>query len=297
MIRTIWHYINSHRPLRVLFNYIVMTVSSAIFGIGIANFLDPCSLAAGGISGLSIVINRLIPTFQTGTIYLLLNIPLILLGLWKFGIRFIISTAYCIFMSTVATNYFERFGAVTRDDMLAAIIGGALIAVAMGLIFKAGATTGGTDILVKVLKLKFPHMKTGVITFLIDIFVIATSAVIMQSIEKALFAGISVGVTSFVFDLVLYGRDGAKLFYIITDHHQNITERLLLELDIGVTHIQGQGAFSGKEKTVIMVVVKKPISPKVEEIVREEDPDAFMIITDATEIYGEGYKSMYSAKL
>ena len=181
--------------------------------------------------------------------------------------------------------------------MLAAIIGGALIAVAMGLIFKAGATTGGTDILVKVLKLKFPHMKTGVITFLIDIFVIATSAVIMQSIEKALFAGISVGVTSFVFDLVLYGRDGAKLFYIITDHHQNITERLLLELDIGVTHIQGQGAFSGKEKTVIMVVVKKTISPKVEEIVREEDPDAFMIITDATEIYGEGYKSMYSAKL
>ncbi len=78
MIRTIWHYINSHRPLRVLFNYIVMTVSSAIFGIGIANFLDPCSLAAGGISGLSIVINRLIPAFQTGTIYLLLNIPLIL---------------------------------------------------------------------------------------------------------------------------------------------------------------------------------------------------------------------------
>lgn len=170
------------------------------------------------------------------------------------------------------------------------------MAVSMGWVFKAGATTGGTDIIIKVLRLKVPHLKTGMLFFLTDIVIVAASAFVFQDLDKAMYAGITVIVTSLVLDLVLYGRDGAKLIYIISDHSEKITKRLLEELDLGVTHVQGSGAYSGKEKNVIMCVAKKQIAPKAEEVVREEDPMAFMIVTSATEIYGEGYKSYFSEK-
>ncbi|MDE7113951.1 MAG: YitT family protein, partial [Acetatifactor sp.] len=178
-----------------------------------------------------------------------------------------------------------------------AMVGGALIAVGMGLVFKAGATTGGTDIVVKLLRLKMPFMKTGSLFLTLDAIVVTTSALLFRDIERALYAGMAIFITSVVLDVVLYGRDGAKLIYIIIDHHETITKRLLEELDIGVTYVNGSGAYSGKQKNVIMCVIRKNLSAKAEEIVKEEDPLAFMIITSATEIYGEGYKNLFSEKL
>lgn len=290
--------INKHMALKVILQYLVISVASVGYAVGISNFQDPNNLAPGGVTGLAIILNRIVPgDIKTGTWILLLNIPILILGLWKFGWRLIISTFYCTFLTTALTNYFAQFGAFTHDLMLAALTGGALVAVSMGLIFKAGATTGGTDIIVKLLRLKFKYLKTGILFFITDIIIVALSGFVFQNLEVALYAGISVIVISFVFDIVLYGRDGAKMIYIISDNAQSITERLLLDLDLGVTHIQGSGAFSGNEKTVILCVMKKSLSPEAEQIVREEDPNAFMIITDATEIYGEGYKNIFAEKI
>ena len=194
-------------------------------------------------------------------------------------------------------NLLAPLGAVTNDPLLAALAGGALIAVALGAVFKAGATSGGTDIIVKLLRLRFPYLKTGFLFFITDAAIVTASAFVFKNVDTAMYAGLVVFVNSMLLDIVLYGRDGAKMVFIISDFCDSITERILKELDVGVTHIAGAGAYSGKEKKVILCVIKKQLCHKAEEIVRQEDPMAFMIITSATEIYGEGYKSIFSQKL
>lgn len=282
--------------LRRAFDYLLMTVASVIYAAGISLFLDPNSLAPGGVTGISIILDRVTP-LETGTWILLLNIPILAVGMWRFGFRFILSTLYCIVLTSFCTNWFSQYGAVTEDLFLAAVVGSTLMAVGMGLVFKAGATTGGVDIVVKLLRLKIPYMKTGSLLLGLDAAVVVASAFLFKDIERALYAGMAVFITSVVLDVVLYGRDGAKLIYIISDHYGDITRRILEELDIGVTYVKGSGAYSGTEKNVIMCVMRKNLSVKAEEIVKKEDPLAFMIVTSATEIYGEGYKNLFSEKL
>ncbi|MBO5335739.1 MAG: YitT family protein [Lachnospiraceae bacterium] len=276
--------------------YIVITIAAVIYASGISLFLDPNSLAPGGVTGISIILNRL-TNVETGTWILILNIPIILLGAWKFGVKFIVSTIYCIVITSVVTNSLEPVGALTTDPLLATLSGSALMALGMGWVFKSGATTGGMDIIVKVLRLKYPHMKTGSLFMVMDAVIVTLAAFIFRDVDRALYAGMVVFITSMLLDLVLYGRDGAKLIYIISDRAEEIAGRLLEELDLGVTYVKGSGAYSGKEKQVIMCVVKKPLAPKTEDVVKQEDPLSFMIVTSATEIYGEGYKSYFSEKL
>lgn len=277
-------------------DYLIMTVSCALYAVAITMFLDPNSLAPGGVTGISIILSRVIG-LETGTLIWLINVPIMLLGMWKFGIRFILSTVYCITMASLFTNLLGPLGALTDDRLVAALAGSCLMAVSIGWIFKAGGTTGGTDIIVKVLRLRFPHIKTSALFLIIDAAIVVLSAIVFRNIEIAVYAGLTVFLSSMIVDLVLYGSDSAKLIYIISDKSEQITVRLLEELDIGVTHIQGYGAFSGKEKNVIMCVMRKQLSPRAEAVVREEDPEAFMIVTKANEIFGEGYKSIFSEKL
>lgn len=277
-------------------DYLLITVSCIIYSVAVSLFLDPNSLAPGGVTGIAIILNRLIPV-ETGTLILLINIPILILGTWKFGIRFSLSTIYSTVLISLFTNLFASVEVVTRDPLMASLAGSTLTAIGIGGVFKAGATTGGTDIIVKILRLKMPHLKTGGLFLAMDAIIVTASAFVFKDIDVALYAGLTVFVISLVLDLVLYGKDEAKLFFIISDKSDQITRRLLEELEIGVTHMQGTGAFSGREKQVILCAAKKVTAPKAEQIVREEDPEAFMIITSATEIYGEGYKSYFSEKL
>ncbi len=283
-------------PKRRVLDYLIITVASLCYSAAVSLFLDPNSLAPGGVTGIAIILSRLIG-LETGTWVLLINLPIIAVGTWKFGWRFILSTMYCTALTSGFINLLAPLGAVTEDPFLAALVGGALMAVGLGMVFKAGATTGGTDIIVKLLRLKFPHLKTGSLFLITDAIIVTMSAFVFKNIDVALYAGLVVLVNSVLIDVVLYGRDGAKLIFIVSDSHEAITRRLLEDLDIGVTYISGTGAYSGKEKRVIMCVMRKQLSPQAETIVREEDPGAFLIVTSATEIFGEGYKSIYSEKL
>lgn len=282
--------------VKTVASYLLITVACALYSTAVSLFLDPNSLAPGGVTGIAIILNRLIPV-ETGTLILLINIPILILGTWKFGLRFSLSTIYCTVLISLFTNLLSGVGPVTTDPLLAALAGGCLSAVGIGWVFKAGATTGGTDIIIKLLRIKMPHLRTGGLFLDMDAVIVALSAFVFKNVDAALYAGLTVIMISLVLDLVLYGRDEAKLIFIISDHAEQITRRLLEELDIGVTHMHGSGAFSGKEKEVILCAVKKVTAPKAEVIVREEDPQAFMIVSSATEIYGEGYKSYFSEKL
>ena len=288
--------VSSKRKLQWLKKYTVITAASFVYAVGVSLFIDPNNIAPGGVTGISVILSRVLP-ISTGTFIMLLNIPILLFAIWKFGFGFTISTIYATALISAFTNILSSFHAATYDRLLAAIAGGILSAVSIGVIFKAGATTGGMDIIVKALRLRLPHLKTGNLFFIADAFVVTLSGFVFCDIDAALYAAITVSCTSFMLDVVLYGRDEAKLLYIISNKPQEITSRILKELDIGVTLISGHGAYSGDEKQVLMCAMKKTMFPRVESIVREEDADSFMIVTSASEIFGEGYKSYFSDRI
>lgn len=296
MVEKVQKNLEQKKVWKLIWDYLMITIFSFTYAAGISLFLDPNKLAPGGVSGISIMLSRITP-IPTGTWILLLNIPILGLGLWKFGLKFLISTVYCTIVSSAFTNMLAGFGALTTDKVLAAAAGAALMAVSMGMILKAGATTGGVDIIVKVLRLRYRHLKTGNLYLIMDAIVVTLSGIMFHNLEIALYAAVAIFISSVVLDTVLYGKDGAKMIYIISDHPDRITDRLLEDLDIGVTSLKGEGAYSGKEKKVLMCVMRKPLAPKAQQIVKEEDPEAFMIVSDATEIFGEGYKSYFSERL
>lgn len=289
-------YVEKKSKKRKVFDYVMITAASLVYAVGISLFLDPNDLAPGGLTGICIIANRL-SGIETGSLIFIFNIPLILLAIWKFGWKFMLSTAYTITLVSFFTNLLSPIGAVTQEPILAAMAGSILVALGIGVIFRAGSTTGGTDIIVKLLKIKYQHLKTGFLFFLLDLIIVTASGLIFRNLNTALYALIAVMLMAVVLDVVLYGTDEAKMIFIISDKPTEITYRLLEEIDIGVTYLQGEGAYSSQDKKVIMCVLKKQQAPRVEEIVKQEDPKAFMIVTHATEIYGEGYKNLFSEKL
>lgn len=271
-------------------------VGSVLYALGTSLFLDPNDLAPGGVLGLSVILNRL-TTLETGTLYFILNVPIMLLGLWKFGFRFIGSTAFCIALNSWFTNLFAKCEPITTDPLLASLAGSILVGLGVGIVFKAGATTGGSDIIVKVIRARYKHLKTGMIFLCSDLIVVSLSGLVFKNFNIVMYALIAVAVMGKVIDWVLYGGDEAKLFYIISDKPENIANRILKEIDIGITYLEGRGGFSNKKKQVIMCVARKHQGPIIEDIVKQEDKDAFTIITSANEIYGEGYKNIMSEKI
>ena len=281
---------------RVIRDLVMIFVASLIFGAGISLFLDPNNLAPGGVTGISVILNRL-SGVDTGTLYLLINIPIIILGIWKFGFHFMAKTAYAVILTSWATNLLAPYGPATEDPLLAALTGSVLMALGIGLIFKAGATTGGTDIIIKLIRRKFRYLKTGFLFQCTDILIVGISGLVFKNINTALYALIAVLVSGAALDYVLYGGDEAKMIYIITEKPEEIGRRLMKEVEVGITYLQGSGGWTGKEKQVILCVVRRVHGPQVEELVKEEDPSAFLIITSASEIYGEGYKDLFAEKL
>lgn len=284
--------------VKLLWEYGVMTVGAVLYAMGIALFLDPNHLAPGGVSGISIILSNFIP-LETGTLIFIINIPLVILGYMKLGRKLMWRTFYCLVITSVMIDGLNSlYGQTVTDDLLiSALAGASLVGIGIGLIMKEEGTTGGTDIIVRLLRKRFPHIKTSALFSGLDCVIVAVSAIVFKDIVIALYALIAVVACAYVLDKVLYGTDEAKLLYIISDHSQPIAERMMKEMDVGVTFIQGRGAYSGKDKEVIMVVMRKALSPKAEEIVKEVDPTAFMIVTSANEIYGEGYKNIFSEKL
>lgn len=278
--------------LYIVKKYLAITVACIIYSAGISLFIDPNHMAPGGFTGLAVILSKILP-LETGTIYFLLNIPVIILGVWKFGWKFTLSTLYAIFVATVGINSMAMLGAATTEPILGAVFGGTLIAMGIGLVFRNSATTGGIDIIVKCLRIKIPHLKTGTLMLIIDALIVCLSGVVFGDMNSVLYSVIAVLTTSYVLDIVLYGRDEAKLIYIISDKSEEITNRMLKEIKLGITLLKGSGAYENKEKKIIMCVVRKQSAHKVEEVVKQEDASAFMIITSASEIFGEGYKSYF----
>ena len=289
------------RLLTFLKNLGILTVGAFIYAFGIAVFLDPNHLAPGGVSGISIILNSIIP-IGTGVWIFLINIPLMILGLIVFKFGFLLGTLYATALSSAIIEVIARGFSHLIPDMqdhllIAAAAGGVLVAVGIGLVFRGGGSTGGFDIVVKLLRRKFRHMKTGILYLALDVTVIAISAIVFHDVLVAMYAVVTVFTNSTVLDMVLYGKDNAKMVYIITDVPETVSDRLMKEVETGVTVLHGEGAYTKKNKKVLMCVLHNQQYPQLRDIVKQEDKNAFLIVTKATEIFGEGYKNHYAEEL
>ncbi len=276
-----------------------LTIGSALYSLGVAYFLDPLDLAPGGLTGIGIILDNFIP-LGPGVIVFILNIPILALGLRRFGKEFLLSTCYSTVLISILMDVFRGWNGgigVTENYLLAALAGGVLMAVGMGLVFRCGGTTGGVDVIIKLVHLKYRHVKTGTILLLIDMTIVAASAIAFRNIELGLFASVALFVNSTVFDMVLYGTDEAELVYIVSNRHQEIAERLLKEINVGVTALEGEGAYTKQDRRVLMTVAKKQNFPKIKDVVKEVDSEAFMIVSKATEVFGEGFKNAHKEEL
>lgn len=267
-----------------------------IYSIGISLFLDPNGIAPGGVTGVAIALSRILP-IDTGTFIFVLNIPLLIMAWRLFGMGFVLSSLYTLANVSLFTNILENFTPPTTDLLLSAAGGGALMALGLGLILRNGTTTGGTDIIVKLIRRRKKHLKTGFLFMIVDICVLVFSYFILRDFEKLMYAGITVLIISVVLDMVLYGQDEAKLIFIISENADLLTTCFLNRLEIGVTQLDGIGGYTRKNKKIIMCVMKKRLAPFVIDTVKELDPKAFMIVTKAGEIYGKGYKSYQEGKI
>lgn len=276
-----------------IIKFIKITIAAIMYAAGVSLFLDANNIVPGGVTGTAVILNRL-TGIETGTLVFMINIPLLLISIWKFGLKFLLTTIYVIMVSSILMNVFSIYGGITDDLLMATLVGGSLVAFSLGILFKAGTSTGGVDIVVKMIKTRQPHIKSGRIFLIIDSIVVITYTLIFGNINAGLYSALTVIVTSTVLDFVLYGKDEAKILYIISkseNSENELVKRLLGELDVGVTYLKGYGAYKYVEKRVIMCAIRKQQLPKAKDIVKQTDSEAFMIITSANEIIGKGYKS------
>ena len=274
-------------PSRTLKCYFWITVGSILYGFAFDWFYAPNLIGYGGITGVGQVVNAFLPVIPIGTFVLVANIPLFILG-WKLlGGHLLITSLYSMALSSVAVDVIPLFFEFQpMDQMLAAVCGGAAIGLSLGLIFAQGATTGGTDLIARLLKLKLAWIPMGKLRLIIDTAVVVLVALAFGNLTTALYGFIAQVVCAYVTDTVLYGMDTAKVAYIITTNPRPMVETIDRLLDRGVTILHGEGGYSGEEKQVLMCAFKQKQIVSLKQLVHQLDPDAFLIVYNAHEVLG-----------
>ena len=276
---------------KTLLAYVWITLASVIYAIGFNWCYEPNQIGFCGITGVAQIINAVLPWAPIGTVVILLNAPLFLLGWRLLGGHLLLSSLYAMFISSLAIDLLHMvYTFQPMDPVLATIYGGVLMGGSLGIVFLQGATTGGTDLIARLLKLKLAWLPMGKLLMVIDLVVILAVAAAFGNMYSALYGVVALYLSSKVMDMVLYGLDTAKVAYIISQDPQTIAYRLTRELDRGVTILQGRGAWSGQDKEVLMCAFKQRQIVAMKRMVKEIDPDAFLIVCDAHDVMGEGFR-------
>lgn len=273
----------------ITIKYLMIIVGSALFAAGFQFFLYPNSIIVGGVSGIAMIIN-LLTKLPVGLLTIVLNIPLFIIAWRYFGTGFIVSSLVGMLLSSVFVDLFALLSiSPTNDMLLACIIGGAVKGLGLGIVYYAGATTGGTDIIAKFIRLRFPYLNFGTVVLITDCFIIVAFAAIFNKIESAMYAVITMFVVSKVVDLVLYGIDNSSVCYIISEKSDQLVTDITDRLHRGVTILEGEGAYSHKNKQVLLCVVKRTQIADIRKMIKSIDENAFFIITDAKNVFGKGF--------
>ena len=285
-------------------NCAFITLGCIIYSLGVALFLDPYGIASGGVTGIAIIINYATnDVIGTGWLILIINVPLFIIGAIFFGKTFIISSIISTALSSGLIELWAKFVVphipVMGNSLIAPVVGGALFGFGLGLIFRAGSSTGGTDLIVKLLRRKFRHLRTGIISMAVDVVIVAASGFVYKDMELLILTVLSIIVFTVMLDRALYGGSSAILVHIVTteDKVQPICDGILNDLDSSATIFDAKGAYSQQDKAVIMCVIKNFLYPRLRDIIKKYDETAFTIVSSAKEIYGEGFKDHNAEEL
>lgn len=286
-------------PKQLAKNYLMILAGAAVYALAFDWCFVPNDVAFGGITGLAQIVNFFLPWAPIGVLVILFNVPLFLLG-WKLlGGHMLISSLTAMAVSSAFIDLFAAWVDFPpmEDTLLACVFGGALLGVGLGIVFLQGATTGGTEIVAMLLKLKLAWLPMGKLLLCADLVVVTGVALVFHSIDTALYGVVALYISTLVMDWVLYGMDNAKVAYIISDRPEEIARVIMDDLDRTVTYLQGEGGYLGQPKKVILCAFKQRQIVDIKETVRQVDPNAFMIVTTSHEVLGEGFGSYHGNQL
>ncbi len=265
-------------------------VGCAMFAIGFNMFLEPANLNAGGVAGLAMVFGHLFEFSATGLITGLINIPLFMIAGFRIGKRFFAGSLIGSIFISLFIDILAFLPKLQLDPLIGALYGGVIAGIGLGLVFAAGMSTGGSDIVVRLLKKKWAYMPIGIITIMFDAVVAVLTGIAYQDITRALYSGITIFITGQVIDAVVYRFDYSKVAWIVTKKYDEVANMIGSRLRRGVTLLKGEGAYSHRETKVILTAVKKQQIAELKEYVVEIDPDAFIIVQEAHQVLGDGFR-------
>lgn len=273
-----------------IWDYLVIALSCLLYAVTFQWFFDTNNLAMGGFTGIVQVLNHYLPWLPVGSTALLMNIPLLIIGVRKMGWHILFATVFATAISNLMIDGLAfLYTFPTTEPLLASIYGGVLLGIALGLMMRKTATTGGTELAARLLKYKFHSISIGKLCLIIDVVVICLYAITMGSMDNALYGIIAMYISSVAMDMVVYGSANAKLAIIVSDHSDAITQKLM-DMGLGATILQGKGAFTGQGKQVLMCAAKRQKIMAIKQVVTNIDPEkSFIIVCDAREVFGEGF--------
>lgn len=268
-------------------------IGSAMFAAGLDLFLIPNALNAGGISGLAMVFVHLTDIGSIGAVTAIINLPLFVLGGMKVGKKFLIGSLIGLLSSSVFIDLFASLPIPQTEPLIGSLYGGALCGVGIGIVFAAGASTGGSDIIVRLLKLRWRNVPIGLISISFDTAVALLTGLVFGDIRVTLYSGIAIFISGQVVDAVVYRFDYSRVALIISRQYEEIAIAITQKLERGVTYLDGEGYYSHNATKVILTAVKRQQLAELKQLVVEIDPDAFIIVQEAHQVLGDGF-SRYS---
>lgn len=271
----------------ILFGKIIL--GCAIFALGFNLFLEPNGLNAGGISGLSMVLTHFIGIGTVGLFTALFNLPLFALGGWKIGKRFLLYSLLGMLASSGLIDLFAVLPRTETEPLIGALYGGLLCGFGVGIVFSTGGSTGGSDIIVRLLKKSWPNIPIGVINIGFDMVVALLTGLVFRDISRTLYSGVAIFVSGRVMDAVVYSFDYSRVALIVSKHHEAIAAAVAKELDRGATYLHAEGSYSRDEMQVVLTAVKRQQLADLKRIVVEIDPNAFIIVQEAHQVLGDGF--------
>ena len=276
---------------RLAQDYLWIALGSVLYSLSFDWFYVPNQIGFGGLTALGMILNHFSPVIPIGTVVLILNIPIFILG-WKFlGGHTLVSSLFAMAATSVLVDLISAvYTFPPMDPMLAAIFGGVSLGLSLGIIFSKGATTGGTDLIARLLKLPFAWLPMGKLLLVVDLSMLLAVSVAFRSMESAMYGIIALYISTMVMDMVLYGLDQSKVAYIVTSNPRPLAAEIDKQLDRGTTFLHGEGSFTGQDRLVLMCAFKQRQIVPLKALVHEMDPEAFIIVCNAHEVLGQGFR-------
>jgi uncharacterized membrane-anchored protein YitT (DUF2179 family) len=272
-----------------LLEVIKTAIGCALFALGFDLFLMPGGMNAGGLSGLAMILVHVTGLGTVGVVSALMNVPLFILGGMKIGKKFFLGSLMGMLFSSVFIDLFAALPVPQVEPMIGALYGGLVCGIGLGFVFAAGVSTGGSDIIVRLLKLKWRHVPIGVISMCFDACVAVLTGIVYREVSSALYTGIAIYITGKIIDMVVYSFDYSKVALIITKEYEQVAQVISDKLERGATYLYGEGTYSRKETKVVLTAVKKQQIAELKELVVNIDPDAFIIVQEAHQVLGDGF--------